>query len=215
MSALRILGLSYLAIASLFSLALFFSDHAALRMMTGRQVVALSQQVQAKLVVPLIAFARLEDEKVFDPQVTVKLSAPGPNDARLLAHADVPVVPEKKITAPEISAAQPVIIAPDLPDLPQISQGEGYGGLPAPTLPAFKSPEAFNPPMPDLDGPSALTQKERDAVTARLMQTLSPAMLKNFDLFLYVDLAPVMPPFMGRVCSGYAPGWGGLQTPSV
>jgi PleD family two-component response regulator len=29
------------------------------------------------------------------------------------------------------------------------------------------------------------------------------------------DLLPVMPPFMGRVCSGYAPQWGGLQTRSV
>jgi hypothetical protein len=29
------------------------------------------------------------------------------------------------------------------------------------------------------------------------------------------DLLPVMPSFMGRVCSGYAPGWGLLQTRSV
>ena len=29
------------------------------------------------------------------------------------------------------------------------------------------------------------------------------------------DLLPVMPPFMGRICSGYAPDWGVLQTPSV
>jgi len=29
------------------------------------------------------------------------------------------------------------------------------------------------------------------------------------------DLLPVMPPFIGRVCSGYAPGRGVLQTPSV
>ena len=29
------------------------------------------------------------------------------------------------------------------------------------------------------------------------------------------DLLPVMPPFMGRVCSGYAPQWGVLQTRSV
>ncbi len=29
------------------------------------------------------------------------------------------------------------------------------------------------------------------------------------------DLLPVMPPFMGRVCSGYAPGWGVLQTLSA
>lgn len=33
--------------------------------------------------------------------------------------------------------------------------------------------------------------------------------------FIKDDLLPVMPPFMGRVCSGYAPGWGVLQTPSV
>ena len=30
-----------------------------------------------------------------------------------------------------------------------------------------------------------------------------------------IDLAPEMPPFMGRVCSGYAPQWGVLQTRSV
>ena len=34
-------------------------------------------------------------------------------------------------------------------------------------------------------------------------------------VFNLPDLLPVMPPFMGRVCSGYAPQWGVLQTPSV
>ena len=29
------------------------------------------------------------------------------------------------------------------------------------------------------------------------------------------DLLPCMPSFISRVCSGYAPGWGGLQTRSV
>jgi hypothetical protein len=29
------------------------------------------------------------------------------------------------------------------------------------------------------------------------------------------DLLPDMPSFIRRVCSGYAPQWGGLQTPSV
>ena len=29
------------------------------------------------------------------------------------------------------------------------------------------------------------------------------------------DLAPVIPPFMSRVCSGYGPVWTELQTPSV
>ncbi len=35
------------------------------------------------------------------------------------------------------------------------------------------------------------------------------------ELYKPVDLLPVMPPFMGRVCSGYAPGWGVLQTLSA
>jgi hypothetical protein len=30
-----------------------------------------------------------------------------------------------------------------------------------------------------------------------------------------IDLLPDMPSFMRRVCSGYAPWWGVLQTPSV
>ena len=34
-------------------------------------------------------------------------------------------------------------------------------------------------------------------------------------LYVAGDLLPVMPPFMGRVCSGYAPQWGGLQSPLV
>ena len=46
-----------------------------------------------------------------------------------------------------------------------------------------------------------------------------PAFGAVFDRFaqsrIVLDLLPVMPPFMGRVCSGYAPGWGVLQTPSV
>ena len=38
---------------------------------------------------------------------------------------------------------------------------------------------------------------------------------KSWDGFIGADLLPVMPPFIGRVCSGYAPGRGVLQTPSV
>jgi lipoprotein-anchoring transpeptidase ErfK/SrfK len=184
MSALRVLGLSYLATASLFSLALFFSDHAALSMVTREETGAAANFFQMQVVTPLLGFARLEDEKIFDPQVSVALSAPGPNDARLLAHATVPAVPEKKVTASQFAAPQPYIIAPDLPEI-----GEGYGGSLSPPLPKFTAPEAANLMPPDLEGASALTPAERATVTAQLSQNLTPEMLKNFDLFLYVSKA--------------------------
>ena len=46
---------------------------------------------------------------------------------------------------------------------------------------------------------------------------------ENYDLTLVHcllvdaagDVAPDMTSFRGRICSGYAPGWGGLQIPSV
>ena len=62
MSSLRILGLSYLATASLFTLAILFSDHAALRMVTGESVQLAAREFQTRVVTPLLLFARVEDE---------------------------------------------------------------------------------------------------------------------------------------------------------
>ena len=69
MSSLRILGLSYLATASLFTLAIVFSDHAALRMVTGKKPAVWPARFQTAVVTPVLLFARIEDEKIFDPQV--------------------------------------------------------------------------------------------------------------------------------------------------
>ncbi len=179
MSSLRILGLSYLATASLFSLAIAFSDHAALGLMTRQSSDAFARQFQARPVTPVLGFARLEDEKIFDPQVSLPLAAPGPNDARLLAHAVVPRIAEKKV-APQFTAPEPYIIAPDLPEIAENSP---------PPLPKFVQPETPNPIVPDLEGGSALSLAERAAVTNELSQNLTPEMLKNFDLFLYVSKA--------------------------
>ena len=49
------------------------------------------------------------------------------------------------------------------------------------------------------------------ASVPRLIRDLSVELQKKFDL---VDLLPDVPPFISRVCSGYAPSWGGLQTQS-
>src|ERR1700722_357516 len=178
MSSLRILGLSYLATASLFVLAIAFSDYAALGLMTREGSEALALQFQSSLVNPMLTFARLEDEKIFDPQVVLPVAAPGPNDARLLAHAVMPRIPAKKIV-PQFVAPQPYIIAPDLPEVADIP----------PPLPKFSQPETTNPLPPDLEGGSSLSRAERAAVTDKLSQNLAPEMLKNFELFLYVSKA--------------------------
>src|ERR1700743_2583171 len=93
MTSSRILGLSYLATATLFTLAIFFSDHAALRMVADKNVQAGSRAFQGRVLMPALQFARLEDEKLLVPQVAVPLIAPGLNDARTLAHAAVPPMP--------------------------------------------------------------------------------------------------------------------------
>jgi lipoprotein-anchoring transpeptidase ErfK/SrfK len=183
MSSLRILGLSYLATASLFSLAIVFSDHAALGVVTRESREAFVQQFQTRLVSPLLTFARLEDEKIFDPQVTVPVAAPGPDDARLLADAVMPSIPPKKV-APHTVAPGPVlsqsyIIAPDLPEVADVP----------PALTKFSQPETANPLPPGLEGGKVLSRAERAAVTDALSQNLTPEMLRNFDLFLYVSKA--------------------------
>ncbi len=199
MSSLRILGLSYLATASLFTLAIFFSDHAALRMVANENVQNAAREFQNRVMAPVLLFARLEDEKLLDPQVTVPLAAPGPNDARVLAHAAVPQMPVRKVIAPAFAPpAEPTIIMPDLPEAPatqppvtsQSGLGEGYGGSASPPLPKFTEPGTLSALMPpDIQPDSVLGPADRAAVTAQLADRLTPEMLKNFDLFLYVSKA--------------------------
>jgi hypothetical protein len=197
MSSSRILGLSYLATASLFTLAIFFSDHAALRMVADKNAQTASREFRDRVLMPVLQFARLEDEKLLDPQVSVLLAAPGPNDARTLAHAVMPPVPMRKVVAPDLTSSllqdAPTIIMPDLPDasvatLPD--EGEGYGGSASPALPKFVQPDARASLLPpDIQRDSPLSATDRDAVTARLTERLTPVMLNNFDLFLYVSKA--------------------------
>jgi hypothetical protein len=208
MSSLRILGLSYLATASLFTLAIFFADHAALRMLTDESAQNFAREFQSRVVMPVLQFAHLEDEKILDPQVMVPLAAPGPNDARDLAHVNVPPMPARKVVAPEFTPSEPTIIMPDLPDAPATDipkpsvagasqgqsqsqgQGQGYGGSASPPLPPFVQPGTLSALMPpDIQQDSALGAVDRAAVTAQLRQHLAPAMLANFDLFLYVSKA--------------------------
>ena len=195
MSSLRVLGLSYLATASLFTLAIVFSDHAALRMVTKDEAARLSGEFQTKVRAPVLEFARIQDEKIFDPQARVVLSPPGPNDARVLAHATVPVMLRRLVTVP--AAPELTFIAPDLPELPapvnraaaERAAADGYGGSTPPPLPRFADPDVPKILPPDITADSRLTPAERAAVAQRLSENLTPEMTKSFDLFLYVSKA--------------------------
>lgn len=196
MSSLRVLGLSYLATASLFTLAIIFSDHAALKMVTQEEAARLSGEFQTRVLAPVLEFARIQDEKIFDPQARVAVAPPGPNDARVLAHANVPVMPRAKVTAPAFAVPEPTLILPDLPEMPSQAQAQaernaadGYGGSTPPPLPRFADPDVPKFLPPDITADSRLTPAERAAVTARLSDNLTPEMTKNFDLFLYVSKA--------------------------
>jgi lipoprotein-anchoring transpeptidase ErfK/SrfK len=196
MSSLCVLGLSYLATASLFTLAIVFSDHAALKMVTQEEAARLSGEFQARVLAPVLEFARIQDEKIFDPQARVAVAPPGPNDARVLAHATVPVMPRSLVTAPQIVTPEPTLILPDLPEMPPQAQAQaernaadGYGGSTPPPLPRFADPDVPKFLPPDITADSRLSSAERAAVTARLRDNLTPEMVKNFDLFLYVSKA--------------------------
>lgn len=217
MSSLRILALSYVATALLFTLAIVLADHAALRLVMLETGQSVSQQFQTKVIAPLLLFARLQDEKFLDPQVRVTL--PPPRPAPKLAA--LPPRAEYKVVAPQITM-DPIIIMPDLPAVeeppaPTPLLGQGYGGLPsepqativrpampvlpsapapvpakpvAPTLPAPKASRIVPPPAP---GVTTLTAADRAAVRAQLVRNLSPEMLQHFDLFLYVSKAKTGP----------------------
>jgi hypothetical protein len=82
----------------------------------------------------------------------------------------------------------PTIVAPDLPDS-ESGAADGYGGSTPPPLPKFSEPDSPKFLPPDISADSTLTPVERAAVTTRFGQALTPEMLKNFDLFLYVSKA--------------------------
>jgi hypothetical protein len=159
-------------------LAVFFSDHAALRMIAGKSTDAIARKARARLLQPIISFARLETHR--DPQAGIPVSAPGPNDARLLAHAAVPSRMAAKVAAP--ADPDSLIVLPELADI----------DVP-PALPTFAEPERLDPFPPDLESGSVLTKADRATVVAALSRNLSPDMLRHFDLFLYVSKAKTGP----------------------
>jgi hypothetical protein len=103
------------------------------------------------------------------PSRRIDLAPPGPNEARTLAHANMPPKPPAQLTSR---------LAPDTP-LPVLF---------APDLPTVSAPDDV--PVPPSQADDILTPVQRAAVTARLNDGLGAALAENFSLFLYVSKAP-------------------------
>ena len=111
----------------------------------------------------------------------VALSAPGPADGRTLAHADLPRIERPALVdgdAPQVQLTldAPVMIAPDLP----------------PVAPAPKTQivTAAKPAPKVAEAPRAQTEAltpEQVRARTHLANTLTPVMLDNFGLFIFVS----------------------------
>ena len=162
MSALRVLGLCYLATASLFALAIATADQARLQEALDSAHHGFSHQIGQSVIQPLLAFARAEDERFVDPpskQVTIALDPVG-------SEAMDGYVPNVRQPPAQTS---PSMIAPDLP------RNEADGQAKA----ARQTPHA-------LSVASAIAEEK---VRTRLEQSLTPDLRANFDLFLLVSKA--------------------------
>ena len=149
----------------------------------ARGTDALVQMVSEDVLQPLLN----RPETLAVARIDLDLTSPvaKPRDARTSAHADVVPPAPRLVEAPEqradaVSAALPdgITILPDLPRPPapaKVARNEAH-----PAAPAFHIPD---PPV--LDAPLSRDQ----LVAAHLKAGLTPEMIGNFDLFLYVSKA--------------------------
>jgi hypothetical protein len=172
MSALRTLGFCYVAAVSVFGLAIVAADQARLREVLDTATEAVSEQIDQSVMQPLLAFARTHDETFFDPPPgteTIALAPPEPSEERTYAHFDGPPVHQTRLVdQPRLVLAPELTIAPDLSDMELPGQGN------IAEIPDTEKSENLSP---------------RDLVQARLEQSLTRDLRRNFDLFLFVSTA--------------------------
>ncbi len=178
MSALRILALSYLASASVFVVAATLAANPKISRQTAQGADVLMQMAQDALA-PLL---RLDP-----PSPVIRLALAPP--------ASAPPAPRERIA--ELDTGVSITILPDLSP-----ESAPVPPLPEPPAPQMAQPRVPNsalpdiditrnevmpiPPAPPLDG---VPTDRATAVAMRLRAQLTPEMLGNFDLFLYVSKA--------------------------
>jgi hypothetical protein len=200
MSALRILALSYLASASVFVVAATLIAHPRMMSQIGSDTHEAAALIDRTVWRPAANFL-FQPSREYSP--VVRLTLAPPNDARAQAVTPAPrtvVVNDNRIAEPEFAATAQLTILPDMspesapvppdvhfaspqveaPDI-QIARGE-EARKPALDTPAFRIPEP--PPL------SLAPASDRGTIAVRrLMASLTPEMVQNFDLFLYVSKA--------------------------
>jgi len=195
MSALRILALSYLAAASVFVMGATLVAHPEL----ARGLGAMVRMARDNVLAPAWERARRQDARLLDSldhPATVRLAlAPlKPGEERLLPrrdHAPAPaprdVAPaDDRLTQPEYSASATLTILPDLSPEAAPVPPEPKLVLPVPRLPSPRMPRIA---PPEFDIARAPVTSRAMAVSLRLRSTLTPEMLDNFDLFIFVSKA--------------------------
>ena len=211
MSTLRLLALSYLAAASVFTLTGVVQSHPDLWRDLGARGQALSDRIARQLLNPALDRMRRHDVTLLDsldhrhePVVRLTILPLTPGEERLMARKpSAPAQPRafapSEWAPPDIesSAFATIEILPDLPDdLPEPPEPK----LATPRMPRAVAPEiriAKNPGkqaaptwrIPDPPPPDMPAGERAMAASMRLKAGLSPDMLNNFDLFLYVSKA--------------------------
>jgi len=167
MSALRFLGFSYLAVASLFALAIAAADQAQLRQGMDAASETVSDTIGQNILQPLLAFARAGDESFFDPPPgakTIALAPSAPDEGQAYAQRE-PTRAARLVDQPRAPLTPELMIAPDLAEI----EAPGARELLGQRDPADKSAPAL--------------------VQARLEQSLTPDLRHHFDLFLFISTA--------------------------
>lgn len=193
MSALRLLAVSYLISASLFILGAALVAHPEL----GRGMRALAAMADEDVLRPALHL----DEARPDGERAVRLTLALPTGR---THVTPPrqVRADDRMMEPEFSASARIAILPDLspesapvPPEPRLVRPR----MPDAALPVFRIargqlPFVIPEPPPWSQAPAAEAQTaapgtRAEAVALHLRSTLTPEMLRNFDLFLYVSKA--------------------------
>jgi hypothetical protein len=177
MSTLRILALSYLASASVFVVAATLVTHPDM-MRQARSVARMfDDRAPPDYVSPVVRLTLAPQADALVPHHLVKPTDAGITDDRLTdpdfsASAGVTILPD---LAPEAAPvpAEPKMIKPRGVEMPKFDIARAE--------PAFKIPEP--PPL------APVAHSRAEAAALRLKSTLTPEMLQNFELFLYVSKA--------------------------
>jgi hypothetical protein len=213
MSSLRILALSYLAAASVFVVAAGLVTHPGMARAIAGGFARAARLVQDSVLTPALELAHRQGLPDREPGV-VRLTLP----PQAVAPPARLAPPDGRLQQPEFSASATITLLPDLtPDLsPEAAPVPPEPHLAAPEMPQTAMPQVaiarpappalpvIPPPLPE-----APVATRADAAALRLKAALTPEMLGNFDLFLYVSKAASGP--LGQRMLVFRKGGEGLE----